>query len=84
MFRQTLLPVMIGAALAAGFVLFALAAWILGNGEFVRGDLFKFCLIMLPFSLVFYAFARIVRAIVLAGVRDEHDRRRRDAARRPR
>jgi hypothetical protein len=66
--RQVVIPLVIAALFAASYILIALTDWLFGSSDLVHGDLFKFCLILLGFSVFFYGFLRIIKSIVLSRI----------------
>jgi hypothetical protein len=66
--RQVVIPLGIATSLALVYVLISLTLWLLGNSAYVRDDLFKFCLVVIGFSVPFYGFLRLIRSVVISRV----------------
>lgn len=66
--RQVVIPLLIAVSLAMIYVVISLSLWIFGNADYVQDDLFKFCLLVIAFSVPFYGFLRLIRTVVISRI----------------
>lgn len=68
MWRRVVIPLAVSTSVAAVYVLVSLAMLCLGDPSCIHDDLFKFCLLLVVFSVPFYAFLRLIRSTVISAV----------------
>ena len=67
-YKRVVVPLTFAAIASICYILFALAATVLSNYIYIKGDLFKFCILVIISYVPFYLMLRLTRFVIISSL----------------